>query len=499
MFRVKVALMVALLMAFATVGAIAYVTVALDHSITASVQETVERGERSLRHAARLEALELTTMVARLAREAELANVFAKPSENERRRAAYNAVEARQHVLEREFGRKAAIVAVLDKDGRVVARDLNPNVLYGDDLKARFPSIGMALAGTANKDTWNFEGQMYRAGAAPIRGANGQVLGALIVGYVQSNADAIAEEERIGAEVVYFFDGKIQASSFHDANRASEGSRFTAEETALAAQLFDGPKLAEGAFAERKVTAPFRVRLGGEEWIGTAGPLPGNSTSSMSGFVVLASLSAAKALRDPALIAVGLLGLLGLLAAVVAAVRTSRRFLVALDQVEAGVTEVINGNHDYVFESPSPDFEGLANGVNVMLARLLGRPEPGEEDDGEGGEGDDGARDRRGWQGDSLFVDETAAAAGGGAVAANQEALELAAESAEAYYERTWREYYAARQKTGEGVEGLRRDQFLEKLRQNEAALMRKYNARSIRFKVVVRGTQTTLKPFPVA
>jgi hypothetical protein len=78
------------------------------------------------------------------------------------------------------------------------------------------------------------------------------------------------------------------------------------------------------------------------------------------------------------------LGLIGVLAAVGAALMTARRFLMALDAIEAGVSEVINGNQDYVFESPSPDFEGLANGLNVMLARLLGRPEPDSDEEGGG-------------------------------------------------------------------------------------------------------------------
>ena len=64
---------------------------------------------------------------------------------------------------------------------------------------------------------------------------------------------------------------------------------------------------------------------------------------------------------------------------VVAAVYTSRRFLITIDQIEQGVTEIINGNHDYVFEKQGNlDFEGLENALNVMVARLLGRPEPSE-------------------------------------------------------------------------------------------------------------------------
>ena len=44
------------------------------------------------------------------------------------------------------------------------------------------------------------------------------------------------------------------------------------------------------------------------------------------------------------------------------------------------MAEVINGNRDYSFDSPSKDFEGLANGLNVMLARLLGRPDPSDDE-----------------------------------------------------------------------------------------------------------------------
>ena len=66
----------------------------------------------------------------------------------------------------------------------------------------------------------------------------------------------------------------------------------------------------------------------------------------------------------------GLIALSSVALATVASV-----FVVGIMMVIAGVAEVINGNRDYMFESPSQDFEGLANGLNVMLARLLGRPE----------------------------------------------------------------------------------------------------------------------------
>ena len=100
--------------------------------------------------------------------------------------------------------------------------------MFDDDLKARYPSVGKALDGVANKDVWNFDGHMYRVGAAPIRSRAGAVVGALIVGYVASASDAQSDRDKLGTEVAYFLDGKIHASSFK-----KEGGE-SAEEKALA-------------------------------------------------------------------------------------------------------------------------------------------------------------------------------------------------------------------------------------------------------------------------
>src|SRR5262249_3310201 len=57
-----------------------------------------------------------------------------------------------------------------------------------------------------------------------------------------------------------------------------------------------------------------------------------------------------------------------------------RRLVAQVDQIELGVTDIINGNVDRTFRPVGLELDGLANGLNVMLARLLGRPEPGEEE-----------------------------------------------------------------------------------------------------------------------
>jgi hypothetical protein len=297
-------------------------------------------------------------------------------------------------------------------------------------------------------------------------------VGALVVGYVSSATDAAADRDKIGSEVAFFVDGKVQASSF---------KKESAEEKTLAAQLFDGPKYAEPALAGQ-LTRLFHIKLGGEEYVAAAGPLPGNLTRSRSGFVVLTSLTAARAGISSIESWILLLGLVALLAGVGAAVLTALRFIQPLDKIEQGVAEVINGNRDYSFESPSQDFEGLANGLNVMLARLLGRPDP--TDDESSGER---------WQGE-LYVDEMSTTG----QRPSMEKMALAAEPEAEYLQRIYNEWVAGRKETGEGSDGMTLEGFTAKLRQNEVALREKYSCRMVRFRVVVKNGQTTLKPVPI-
>ena len=92
--------------------------------------------------------------------------------------------------------------------------------------------------------------------------------------------------------------------------------------------------------------------------------------------------------------------MLAILVLLGAVVMTAQRFIKPLDKIELGVAEIINGNIDYQFRPVGPDFEGLSNGLNVMLARLLGREEPNEDEPEE--EQDETAR----WRSDQMQVEE---------------------------------------------------------------------------------------------
>jgi hypothetical protein len=131
------------------------------------------------------------------------------------------------------------------------------------------------------------------------------------------------------------------------------------------------------------------------------------------------------------------------------------------------------------------ELDGLANGLNVMLARVLGRPEPGEEEfDDEGNPI---------FQGRVEFEDGD----GSAAPAPDPDLAALAQESEPDYYKRVYTEYLAARRATGNPDE-VSFENFIAKLKVNEGKLKAQYQCRAVRFRLVVKDGKVTLKPVPI-
>jgi hypothetical protein len=482
MFRARIALAAAVLVAALTAVVVSSLSSKLNEATKKQVESTVERAAAAFPKLDLLRGIELTNETSKLAREEEFGDIFSKNGDDQRQ-AAFVAVQARNARLE-QAGRKADLIAVVGPSGHVVVRDLNINAMFDEDLKAKYPSVGKALDGVANKDVWSFNGSLYRVGAAPIRGKSGQIAGALVVGYVASTTDAMGDKDKLGTEVAYFLDKKVQASSWKKQGGESE------EEKQLTSALFTA-NLADPAL-KGEVSKPFQLKINGEDYVGAVGPLPGNMTKSPSGYVVVASLSAARAPYAAFPMWIMILGVVGLLAAVGAAVLTAMRFLMPLDAIERGVAEVINGNQEYTFESPSQDFEGLANGLNVMIARLTGRPDPTDDELGDGDGGGGGGSGNR-WGGE-LAVEQNITTG----PQTSPENIALAQEEEGAYLQRTFDEWVAACKANNEQV-SMDFNGFVDKLKKSEASLKAKYSCKAVRFKVVVKNNQTTLKPVPIA
>jgi hypothetical protein len=140
-------------------------------------------------------------------------------------------------------------------------------------------------------------------------------------------------------------------------------------------------------------------------------------------------------------------GVLAIVVLLGAVVLTALRFIKPLDKIELGVAEIINGNIDYQFRPVGPDFEGLSNGLNVMLARLLGREEPERR------------RARRRsrtrparWRSDQMLVEEVA----GPSATPRPEATRWAGERADLYYARILQRIRRGAAQPGKPTKGSR-------------------------------------------
>jgi len=490
MHRMKIGLVAAIVLLALTAGVYVVVTRELKESIVQQVDTNVSRAQRILGDVARLEATDFENQVSDFAHRSPVVGVFDKSDETGRRQAAYEQCEKINAGLRTGGKPKADIVAILDSSGKVLARDLNVNAMFGEDLRSKFPAVGTALSGRATKDIWTLQNRMNRVAIAPITMPDGTLRGALLIGYVLTARDAQVKRDLLGTEVAYFHNGKVHTSSF-----VAEGTGENAKEDgnktqALNAVLFGSPQSpGQQALQKGGPTEIAHIVVDGQDYAAVAAPLHGNAFDKTSGVVTLASVS--NAMEAVSAVGAKLWGF-GVLAIVVllgAVVLTALRFIKPLDKIELGVAEIINGNIDYQFRPVGPDFEGLSNGLNVMLARLLGREEPNEDEPEE--EQDETAR----WRSDQMLVEEVP----GPSATPSPEANALGQEIEPIYYARIFNEYVAALRSQGKPTKGITVQAFTAKLRLIEGGLKQKWKCRMVRFKVNAQGTEVTLQPIPIS
>ncbi|HTE56161.1 MAG TPA: MXAN_5187 C-terminal domain-containing protein [Kofleriaceae bacterium] len=393
------------------------------------------------------------------------------------------------------------IMALTDEQGRLVALVSGDRPVfrpipdtYLRDGKIKYPGLQAALGERRiTSEVWDYEnlGPM-KAGVAPVYDPEiDNVVGAMILAYAMSATEARAQQKLLGTDVAYFYGDRVSATSFGPSGSDNK-QRGSAKQQALAKALFQGRGLAKAALSsEGGLSDVVRVELDGDEYWATAGrmprfatqPFPQAYTPVAAGALVMMSLGEAMEPLGTVKLAILLVGLGSIVVALLSIFITARRILHPIEEIELGVSEIINGNMERTFRPVGSDLDGLANALNVMLARLLGRPEPGDEEYDEEGNV---------VRPSGLAVDTD------GLSAKDAEAVALAAEPEGGYLRRLFDEYVAARNATGEGSEGLTFDGFVSKLRQNETVLRAKYQCSAVRFKVVTRDGRVTLKPVPI-
>ncbi len=482
MHRMKIGLGAAGVLLVLTAVFYMAVTSRLKGAVTRDVEEKVARAQRVYQDISRLSGIDFANVAADRARRPSVVSVVDRADVIARRQAAFEECEVINAGLLKE-GRKADIVAFLDSTGKLLARDLNPNADFGEDMRRKFPAVAQALKGAAVKDVWTLQDRMHEVAVAPVVKPDGTIVGALLIGYVLSNKKAQERRDQIGVEIAYFHGGKVHTSSFVSEGTGEGAKEDVAKTQALASVLFQGAGLADAALRKGGPTEVHHFAIEGKDYAVVATPFPGNYADRTSGVVLLASVFDGFGRASHAGTMVVFFGLLAMLAALAAAVMTARRFLRPLDQIELQVAEIINGNIDLQFKPVGPDFEGLSNSLNVMLARLLGREEPNED----AVEEEDDAEDNK-WRSEQMVIEAGDGSAPPAAAAA------LGQENEASYYPRLFNEYVTALRAGGKPADGVAVQAFMAKLRLVEGGLRQKWSCKAVRFQIVARGPEIVFR-----
>lgn len=381
-------------------------------------------------------------------------------------------------VAEADFARMApSVVLVVDAQGVALGRN-GSNLMRGEKVADAHPSLKKTLKdGLTISDLWLEKGGSTLVSVAPIRGDDGAVMGAVVLGTPIDNGRLDRTSELTSGYVLAF--GAAAGSEFQvlaNSGNADPAVIAGAKSEAVATQARDA--LASGKGSAANVVA--------------AGHLYG--ATALSGYGNQGVLVAAV----PASLVPSLAGelwpvwavtLLGVLLVAVAGYLLGNYIQTPISEIEEGLLMIINGRSDLRFELEHAELGGLVFRINSLLNALMGVPEESTDDQGR-----PSSVPSAGHFHDALAVDEssvTGQAIDPGVVAA------LAAEPAGAYYARLFREYIGAKQQIGDPVNHITEQAFVQRLQNSEREMAQKHG-RPVRYRVELKGNAVVLIAVPL-
>jgi hypothetical protein len=498
MSRTVIAAVVAAVIAVLTAIAFFVASTSFEERLKKDADAKLARAYQVVQQLNQLEGIDVSNKAERLAAEKEFVTAIKTDSGAERQTQARIGFQ-KFTADEKQGDVKPDIIALIDASNNLLAMHEVPTVVAkqwktdkGDSI---IPAVNVVLGKKLIiSDIWNYgEKGMMKIGVAPVidpeapissKDPEGVVIiGAIVVAYAQTAKEAQQDRSLLGTEIAYYDNKNVVATSF---TRGIGGEEDTAKARLLTELLKSGAVTESGA--KQKTT------VDGVDYLAAAVKMPRSSTRKLpgeyppvtAGAVVLAPISDPGNTAGRVKLFIALLGGGALAIALLGLYLAHRRLLAQVDQIELGVTDIINGNVDRTFRPVGLELDGLANGLNVMLARLLGRPEPGEEELDEEGNPI--------IQGRVEFDEDDGSAA---PPAPDPDLAALAQESEPDYYKRVYTEYLAARKATGNPDE-VSFENFIAKLKVNEGKLKAQYQCRAVRFRVVMKDGKVTLKPVPI-
>ncbi len=371
-----------------------------------------------------------------------------------------------------------SLVLIVDAFGIAVGRN-GSALMRGENVAAAYPSLAESLkSGQSASALWvNHKRQeQMLTSYAPLRGDNGAVIGALVVG-------TPLNDERMTRTSDLTSGHTLLLEAVSDVTEVVADSAAPAEVVAAANQVNVMAAAKQALSSGGVVTVE---SAGGGQLFGAV-PLDGYSGDTKGVIIAAVPASLVESLSGllwPVFAVAGL----GLLLVLVGGVLLGNYISGPISELEDGLLAIINGNSDLRFQLEHDELGGLVFRINSLLNALMGVAEDTTDEQGRPSQGPS-ARDFQ----EALAVDESSV----GSIDPNVSAA-LGAEGAEQYYRRLYDDYIAAKRQLGEPVEHITFEAFVGRIRSSEAEISQKLK-KPVRYQVQIKGTAVVLIPVPLS
>jgi len=461
------------------VGLLAFAIVRTQLALeTSSVDQLKRSAQRDVSGASaklQLDGLRVERWLAMKAGETNTRGALSKATQDARADASRQLADQIASAAQTAIGTKPSIVALVDANGKIVGRngsDLN----RGDDIGSAYPAFKDAITkGHPGSDVWtdSKRADQYIASYAPVRDDNGRAAGMLVMGVALNDALARVGEATTGRGVLLVSaDGNILASSTNASDDVKNAVKGAAGDV-------------KNALAQGNVLATAQG-----DTILAISPLEGFGDGKHAALIAAAPTSLMPGANAIPLSILGAMAL-GLVLVAAGGFMLGNYISRPIAALEEGLLMILNGQTDKRFELDHAELGGLAFRIDQLLNQLMGVEEDNTDDEGRVSKAPTAAN-----FGDALSVDKSQAG-GGAAPAADVDAKRLAAEPADAYYARLYKEYISAKKALGEQTDHITDAAFKSRIQGMEQDATSKHG-RPVRYHVQSNGREVVLLAVPL-
>ena len=162
-----------------------------------------------------------------------------------------------------------------------------------------------------------------------------------------------------------------------------------------------------------------------------------------------------------------------------------------------GAHQITIGNKDYEFRSEDPTLNAMGQTMNLMIAILLGKYIPEDDDEEISRISFNSPRGAAKPAPERLLIETMDEKESTPATADSAPAPAPVADR-DAYFENLYNEFIAAKKQAGDDITQITKDRMIAKLKRTEEKLIEKHNCKGVVFTVKQEKGKVTLKPSPI-